>query len=389
MKQGKISILYVIDTLFIGGAEQHVATLCKHINKEKFHVVVCTLFSRDLSKVEPLAVEIEKRGIRVERFGLTSWRDFSIFKKYMRLINEEKIDIVHAHTVPADFWGCFIAKIFKGQKTIVTLHAPDPLKTFVSRMQYRLVNTWLSDKIIDVSNQLKHVSVKEYCAKADKIMVIPNQVDTNQFHPDNKGIKIRAEFKISDDTIIIGSIGRFIKRKGLEVCLQIFAKIQKDYPNSKFILCGYGEKEAFYRTIIKDLGIEKQVILTGPRTDTNEVLGAMDIFLFTPYYGEGFGLVLIEAMASGKPVVASNVFPTPEIVLDNITGFLPFPEKAVPIMEHVNIDPFVEKIRYLIEHEDIRVKMGLEGRRIVEERYRTEVVMKQIECLYERVYCQS
>lgn len=389
MSHKKINILYVIDTLFIGGAEQHVATLCRHINKEKFHVVVCTLFSRDLSKVEPFADEIEKMGIRVERFGLTSWRDFSVFKKYMRLIDEEKIDIVHAHTVPADFWGCFIAKIFKGRKTIVTLHAPDPLKTFVSRMQYRLVNTWLSDKIIEVSNHLKHVSMKGYCAKADKIMVIPNQVDTNQFHPDNKGIKIRAEFKISDDTIIIGSIGRFIKRKGLEVCLQIFAKIQKDYPDSKFILCGYGEKETFYRTIIKDLGIEKQVILTGPRTDTNEVLAAMDIFLFTPYYGEGFGLVLIEAMASGKPVVASNVHPTPEIIINGEIGFLPFPEKPVTVMEKIDINPFVEKVKYLIENKEIRERMGIEGRRIVEERYSTKVVMKQIETLYERVSCRS
>ncbi|HHT9138017.1 MAG TPA: glycosyltransferase [Candidatus Wunengus sp. YC60] len=389
MSHKKINILYVIDTLFIGGAEQHVATLCKHIDKEKFHVVVCTLFSRVLSQAEPFAIEIGKMGIRVERLGLTTWRDIKTFKKYSNLIDEENIDIVHAHTVPADFWGCLIAKILKHRKTIVTLHAPDPQKTLVSGIQYILVNTWLSDKIIEVSNHLKHVAIKEYCAKADKIMVIPNQVDVTKFHHKKTGTNLRAEYHISNDMILIGSVGRFIKRKGFEICLQVFAEVQKQHSRSKFILCGYGEEEDFYRTLIRDLGIEENVILTGHRMDVDEVMAAIDIFIFTPYYGEGFGLVLIEAMASGKPVVASNVFPTPEIVLNNVTGFLPFPEKAVAIMERVEIDPFVEKIRYLIEHKDVRGKMGMEGRRIVEERYGTKVVMKQIETLYERVSCRS
>ncbi|MEK6623043.1 MAG: glycosyltransferase, partial [Planctomycetota bacterium] len=97
----KINVLYVIDTLFVGGAEKHVATLCRHIDREKFHVSVCTLFSRDLSAQEPYAVEIEKMGIRVERLGLTSWRDFETFKKYLRVIDTENCGLVHAHTIPA------------------------------------------------------------------------------------------------------------------------------------------------------------------------------------------------------------------------------------------------------------------------------------------------
>lgn len=387
--QRKIHILYVIDTLFIGGAEQHVATLCKHIDKEKFHVVVCTLFSRNLSQVEPFAVQIEKMGIRVERFGLTTWRDIKTFKKYSNLIDEENIDIVHAHTVPADFWGCLIARTFKHRKTVVTIHGPDLEKTLVSKLQYNLVNTCLSDKIITASNLIKRITVNENFGRADKIIVIPNQVDIDLFDPLKKRTKIRAEYDISDDTVIIGSIGRFEKSKGFEVCLQVFAEVQKQYSKTKFILCGYGKEACFYKTVIKDLGIERDVIVTGPRTDIDEVMAAIDIFLFTPYYGEGFGMVLIEAMASGKPVVASNVYPTPEIVIDGKTGFLPFPEKAVNTMEKPEIGPFVEKIKYLIKNKGISIKLGMEGRRTVEERYSTKVVMKQIEELYENLSCRS
>ena len=389
MTQRKIHILYVIDTLFIGGAEQHVATLCKHIDKEKFHVVVCTLFSRDLSQVEPFAVQIEKLGIRVERFGLTTWRDIQTFKKYLNLIDEEKIDIVHAHTVPADFWGCLIARTFKHRKTVVTLHGPDLEKTFVSKLQYNLVTTCLTNKILTASNLIKQLAINENFARADKIVVIPNQVNIDLFDPSKKGTKIRVEYNIPDDTIIIGSIGRFERSKGFEVCFQVFAEVQKQYSRMKFVLCGYGKEAGFYKTVIKDLGIKENVIVTGPRTDIDEVMAAIDILIFTPYYGEGFGMVLIEAMASGKPVVASNVYPTPEIVIDGKTGFLPFPEKPVLNMENVDINPFVGKVMYLIENPEIRRKMGLEGRRIVEERYSTKVVMKQIETLYERVSCRS
>ena len=388
MKKRKINILYVIDTLLIGGAEQHVATLCKHIDKEKFHVVVCTLFSRDLSREEPFTDEIKKHGIRIGRLGLTTWRDFQTFKKYMRLIDEEKIDIVHAHTVPADFWGCLIARIFKHRKTVITLHGPDLKKTFISRLQRKIVNTCLSNKIIEVSDFLKYLSIKEDFAGNDKIIVIPNQVDIAIFDPEKKGTQIRAEYNIPDDVITIGSVGRFIKRKGFEICLQVFANIKKQYSKTRFILCGYGEEEGFYKIVAKNLCIEKDVIFTGHRMDVDQVMAAIDIFLFTPYYGEGFGLVLIEAMAAGKPVVASNVYPSPEIVIDGKSGFLPFPEKPIKNMENVNINPFVEKVKYLIENNEVREKMGLEGRRIAEEKYSTTVVMKQIEELYTKLSCR-
>jgi glycosyltransferase involved in cell wall biosynthesis len=378
----KINILYVIDTLFIGGAEQHVATLCKHIDKEKFHVVVCTLFSRNLSQVEPFAVQIEKMGIRVERLGLTTWRDFEAFRKYMKLIDEEKTDIVHAHTVPADFWGCLIAKLFRHCKTVVTLHGPDLEKTRISKLQYTLVNTILSNRIITASGLLKRMAVRESFARAEKVMVIPNQVDIDFFNPSKKGNKFRAEYNIPDDTVIIGSVGRFERSKGFEICFQVFAKARMQHAKLKFILCGYGKEEGFYKAVVKDLGIEKDVIFTGPRMDIDEVMAAIDILLFTPYYGEGFGLVLIEAMASGKPVVASNVYPTPEIVIDDRTGFLPFPEKPVETMEKVDVDPFVKKILFLIRNNDARKTMGSEGRRVAEEKYSTKIIMKQIEALY-------
>ena len=384
----KINVLYVIDTLFVGGAEKHVATLCRHIDREKFHVSVCTLFSRDLSAQEPYAVEIEKMGIRVERLGLASWRDFETFKKYLRVIDKENCDIVHAHTVPADFWGCLVAKMLRRRKTIMTLHGPSTNPTFASRLQRIGVKSFFSDKIIACSSLLKSHVMRENYGRDDKIVVIPNQVDTSVFIPSNKGGTIRAEYNIPHDAIVLGSVGRFVKNKGFDTCLHIFAKVQKKHPQSKFILCGYGAEEASYRQLIRRLGIEGSVIICA-RTDVEEVMAAIDVFLFLPYGSEGFGLVVIEAMSSGKPVIASNVQPIPDIVTDCVTGFLPFPERVTTYMEKVCIEPFVEKILYLIENPVARENMGMEGRKRVEEKYSTDVVMKQIERLYEVVASNS
>ncbi|MBI5308535.1 MAG: glycosyltransferase family 4 protein, partial [Planctomycetes bacterium] len=193
---------------------------------------------------------------------------------------------------------------------------------------------------------------------------------------------VRAEYNIPHDAIVLGSVGRFVKNKGFDTCLRIFAKVQKKHPQSKSIMYGYGEEEASYRRIIRHLGIEESVIICA-RTDVEEVMAAIDVFLFTPYGGEGFGLVIIEAMSSGKPVIASNVQPIPDIVLDSVTGFLPFPERVTTYMEKVCIEPFVEKIQYLIENPAAREKMGIEGRKRVEEKYSTDMVMRQIERLYE------
>ncbi len=380
----KINVLYVIDTLFVGGAEKHVATLCRHIDRDRFHVAVCTLFSRDLSAHEPYAVEIEKMGIRVERLGLTSWRDFETFKKYLRVIDNENCGLVHAHTVPADFWGCFVAKTMRRCKTIVTLHGAAAHPAFALCLQRIGVNRLFSDKIIACSSLLKSRAMRENYGRDDKIIVIPNQVDTAIFTPSNRGDTVRTGYNISHDAIVMGSVGRFVKNKGFDTCLQIFAKVQKKHPQSKFILCGYGEEEASYRRIIRHLGIEESVIICA-RTDVEEVMAAIDVFLFIPYGSEGFGLVIIEAMSSGTPVVASNVQPIPDIVKDGVTGFLPFPEKVTTYMEKVYIEPFVEKIQYLIENPVVRENMGMEGRKRVEGKYSTDIVMKQIERLYEVV----
>jgi len=105
-----IRVLYVLDSLAIGGAEQLFALMATHLPADRFYVVVCTLFSRG-ERPEPLADELRAKGIRVEQIAMRRWRDIDAIRRFWTLIEEERINLVHAHTVPADFWGCLLTRL--------------------------------------------------------------------------------------------------------------------------------------------------------------------------------------------------------------------------------------------------------------------------------------
>ena len=203
MSHKKINILYVIDTLFIGGAEQHVATLCRHINKEKFHVVVCTLFSRDPNRREPFADEIRALGVRVEQLAMCIWRDRQAITQFLRLIDEEHIDIVHGHTIPANFWGCFMAKVFRRRKTLYTCHQPFFNEGPAMRRQQLALNTFLADCIISISEATTQFCQTSCYVSSKKIIKIPNTVDTYRFRPEVSGTAVRTKMGLPDNVPLI------------------------------------------------------------------------------------------------------------------------------------------------------------------------------------------
>ena len=113
-----------------------------------------------------------------------------------------------------------------------------------------------------------------------------------------------------------------------------------------------------------------------------EVLAAMDIFLFTSPWGEGFGIVLIEAMASGKAIVATNVGPTPELIEDGVSGFLPSPKTWALETRELDIEPMVEKVALLIGSQQLRKSLGERARECAVKRFSIDVLIKATEKLY-------
>lgn len=382
MIQRKIHILYALDTLFIGGAEQHVVTLCRHLDKEKFHIVVCTLFSRDPSLHEPLADEIRALGIRVEQLAMCRWRDRVAIKRFLSLIDEEHIDIVHGHMVPADFWSCFMSKLFRLRKTVYTCHQPFLKEGWAMRLQQLALNMFLADRIVSISEATTLFCLKLCHASPGKIIKIPNAVDTDRFTPEVSGAEVRAEFGFSEDAPVIGNIGRYTPEKGYPFFIETAAKIAQKHPEARFLIVGHGSEHDKLNNLIRELGLRDRFFMTGPRRNIPEILGAIDIFLFTSIWGEAFGISLIEAMAAGKPIIAANVGPTKEIIKDGITGLLPYPKAWVQETDYLDADVLAQSVDFLIQNPHIRDQLGQDARRQAVKQFSSTALIKSIEALY-------
>lgn len=382
MSEKKIGILYVLDNLAIGGAQQVVLTLAENLDKKKFHIVVCTLFSRDTKMEEPLADEIKEMDIPVYKLAMTSWRDWNTIKKLLQITDMENIDLVHSHMVPADFWGSLLSKMLGRKLGIYTRHNTYTPSGFSSKLQTFLLNHIFCEKIVAISDATFENLVDKCWANPQKIVKIYNGVNTKRFLPSLSGTCIRESLDIPPNSVVVGNLSRFEKRKGLDVLLHVASQVTKIDTHVRFLIMGYGPEEVHLHALAKQLQVEKYVIFVKPRRNVPEFLAAIDILLFTPYWGEGLPTVILEAMASGKPVVASNIGSNRELVVNGMTGFLPSPEVWAMETTQLDASAFTEEVVCLIRNRDHAIKMGMEGRKVVEQNFSVEKMIQETEALY-------
>ena len=385
MKQ-KINILYILDDLKIGGAQQLVYTLCKHLDKNKFKIVAATLFSHNDPAPEPIADEIRELRIPVYRLPLSSWRDFDTMKKYKALLRKEKINIVHCHMTPADYWGSLFTKIFSEIPSIYTSHNTYIPYSTTQNFQTFLLNRLLSDKIISISDSVYNNLIKNCWAPNSKIKMIFNGIDIENFYPVSEKIRLRKKFNLPGNKFIIGNISRFEKRKGYDIFFKAAKRLLKKDKDIHFIAVGSGENEEQYREYVGNNNMGNNVSFVSAIRDIPTILNTFDIFLFTPYWGEGLPLSVLEAMSSGLPVVASNIGSNPEIITHTKNGFLPAPEKWIMGCESMEIEPFVKTILHLKNNKILRKKIGQNARKTVVENFSHIKMIRQTEELYFSLY---
>ncbi|MEM3406950.1 MAG: glycosyltransferase family 4 protein [Nitrososphaerota archaeon] len=216
--------------------------------------------------------------------------------------------------------------------------------------------------------------------KDEKIYYIPACVDTKRFNPSLRS-DLKEKLGIEDKKIIL-YIGRLIPQKGVGYLLKAFAKVLQEAPQTALIIAGEGPLKDTLRNLSSELNIEKNIIFLGPisHSKIHEIHAISDITVLpsipTRNWTEQFGYVLIEAMACGKPVIASRSGAIPEIIINNESGFLIKPG---------DVNELAEKILLLINDEKLREKMGYKGRIRVEKNFSYEVIIPKIKELYYKI----
>jgi glycosyltransferase involved in cell wall biosynthesis len=308
--------LHLINTLSAGGAELHLLTLCRRQKRLGLEVTVACLREqvRDSRSLRP---DFEQAGIRVIDLQADSRYSWRFLARAPLLLCRERFDLLHTHLPRADLAG-LAAKFFSPEITwVCSVHGM--YNSWSGKRALFLFNRiWgRADAMIAISHAVEDWLERERRLLAEKVSVIHYGIEPTPFLPPKSGRKER------NGKAVIGSIGRLEPRKGHQILIKAMPLILREAPRARLLIAGH-DPEGYGQTLqgmIRQLGLEGQVALVGFQRDVPGFLKSIDVFAFASL-SEGFGQVLIEAMAAGKPVVASRIPPLTEIVQDGETGLL-------------------------------------------------------------------
>jgi glycosyltransferase involved in cell wall biosynthesis len=320
----KINVLYVITSLGIGGAEKLLLSYLKGLYSEKFNFYVYTL--RD--KPDDLKSEISAYS-EVRSLGIKNKFNPLVVFKLWKAIKVVQPQIIHTHLFQPRIYTT-ISHFFIRKGILIThKHSIVNPRKHHFFIFLEMICILLNTKVLAISQSVKRSLHRYEFIPERRIFVLPNSIDLNEFSSirQNKALSLQK-------TIILGSVGRIEKSKGLNYLLLAIVKILKRYPNTKLEIVGDGSALEDLKALSKKLKISNSVKFFGKLANPIPAYSRMSIFIL-PSILEGFGIVLLEAMAAGIPVIASNVDGIKEVVVDGESGILVPPKNSDAIADAV------------------------------------------------------
>jgi len=369
-----INILFLIDKLAPAGTQINLLQIVKHLDRNKFNPKVIALMEGGELLDEFKSTGIDPIVLKVKRvYGLSGFRAFFFLIRYMK---REEIDIVQTHFLHADILGTFAAKI-AGVSKIITARRDEG---FWRKKRQLFMNHFLNryaDYILANSEAVKEAVLTNEKVNSKKVNVIYNGVDLHHHYPSRElRENTRESLGIRDEEIIIGMIANMRHEvKGHRILIKALSFLHKQPYPFKVLLIGDGPLRNKFEQYAVRLKVSDRILFLGSRRDINALMNASDL-ICTPSLSEGFSNTILEAMAVGKPVLASNVGGNPEIVVDGETGILVRPRHA---------EALAQEISDLLNHQELFLKMGEAGRKQIENHFSAEKMAKEYEAFYEKI----
>jgi len=365
-----IKIMHILHTLGTAGLQKGVVNIANQLNSNGFEISICCLeesgtFEKRLNPGTKVFVMNKPPGI-----------DYTLPLRLAKLFRREKTMIVHTHSVGTYLYGAIGAKLAWMPRIIHgehgDLHQPSGSRPIDINIRRYLSH--ITDVIHTVSADLKNSLVRMTGIKPEKIVTILNGVELDKFKI-AQNPQLRKILGIGMKDLVIGTVSRLSPVKNFELLIQVIPEINHTGLYPKVLFVGDGPSRPNLESLTKQYGLEKQIIFLGDRSDVPDLLNVMDIFILTSF-SEGLSNSIMEAMAAGLPVVATNVGGNPELVIHNETGFL-FPSQDASIL--------AQQIIELTNDPEKRHRMGLAGRKRMEEFFTLEKMIRNYENLYRSV----
>ncbi|MDD5130586.1 MAG: glycosyltransferase family 4 protein [Candidatus Omnitrophica bacterium] len=322
----KIKILYIITKLELGGAQKQLLSLIRGLNKQAYTVFLLT--AKDgLLVEEALALDslILHRAKFLER-KINPLKDLLALIEIFNFIRKNQIQIVHTHSSKAGVLGRLAAALAGVKIIIHTVHGWSfhTHQFFIANRLYLFLEkicAFFTSKIIVVSNWDKNKGLDSSIGKKEQYVTIRYGIDYADFQKKESSDAVRRSLEVDAKDQVVGMIACFKPQKSPLAFVRLAFAVKKDLPSVKFVLAGDGILFPEVLCLIKKLHLEGQVILTGWRRDIPEVLSCLDVFVLTSLW-EGLPIVVLEAMASGVPVAATDTGGIREVVISGKTGYL-------------------------------------------------------------------
>lgn len=324
-------IVFIITGLSTGGAEMMLFKVLERLDRQRFapHVISLTTLGELAPRIAALGISVDAMGMKP---GLPSPAGFF---RLVRLLKHLKPDVVHTWMYHADLLGGLAARL-AGVSAVAWCIRNSNLDKDKTKFSTRavvglcaLISKWVPSRILSCSEKARQVHVA--CGYvAEKMLVVPNGFDLSQFKPDSDArLRVRAELGITEQTPLVGVIGRFDPQKNHAGFFEAAGMLHRQIPQVHFLLAGHGvdaSNAALMQTITQE-GVLVNTHLLGLRDDMPALMAALDVLASSSSYGEAFPNVLGEAMACGVPCAATDVGDSAYIVGDTgrvvTTGDMP------------------------------------------------------------------
>lgn len=373
-----IRIAYVLNTQVRAGVEEHVLSLADRLDRARFLPYVVA----PPGLVEAFGEDLARTGAKVLPLGLKGVFDWAGMRKFYRFLLEERIDIVNTHMFQASFQFTPIAWLARVPVRMETSHGVEKWrldKGFVKRHSFCLDRAFASMqcRILAVSHACGRDLMEVKGIRPEKIEVVQNGRDLRQFDPghNERREEIRRRHGCASEDWVFGVLARLDFQKGHSYLLDAVARLAELRDGFKVLLVGDGPLAGELRAQVERLGLGDRVIFAGFQRDVVGYYSAVDTMVLPSLY-EGLPLCVIEAMAMGLPVIATDVDGTPEVVKNWDNGIL------VPARDSETLSVAMS---YALDHGDRMAAMGKNARSWVLERFSLERQVRETEDLYEKL----
>lgn len=359
-----MNILHIVNSLDCGGLENFTIELSKELQHTGDTLFICCL-----DKLGNLASNATDFNIQVINLNIKPGIDLKCLWNLRKFIIENKIDVVHSHNKKPLIYGSIAAKLASVKHIIHTRHgqAPDVVSGYIWR---------LNSKVVTISENAKACLIESNKLTYSKVKVIENGIPLNKFDSICKSVsvKLKHEIGLSEQNTVIGIVARLAIEKDHETLLLAFAEIIKLNNKATLVVVGDGPLYDKLQKLAQELSIEKKVYFLGFRKDIAELISMFDVFVLSSI-SEGMSLTLLEAMAAKKPIVATNVGGNPEVVQNNVTGFIVPPQQPQEMANAIN---------KLLTDSALSKEFGLNGY----QRIKSKFSLASMALKYRKIYCE-